>query len=96
MFNILDAYGDDYQGQFARILMWYSIHCQILPREKKKHEYNDALKARFKHLPEIKRIVKSVSLISTLNNTLCLFVALYLKHGVIHGQINGNFRLNKF
>ncbi|XP_078163398.1 WD repeat and SOF domain-containing protein 1 [Carex rostrata] len=30
----------------------------ILPREKKKHEYNDALKARFKHLPEIKRIVK--------------------------------------
>ncbi|KAF3336702.1 DDB1- and CUL4-associated factor 13 isoform X1 [Carex littledalei] len=30
----------------------------ILPREKKKHEYNDALKARFKHLPEIRRIVK--------------------------------------
>ncbi|KAJ3681292.1 hypothetical protein LUZ60_015781 [Juncus effusus] len=30
----------------------------LLPREKKKHEYMDALKDRFKHLPEIKRIVK--------------------------------------
>ncbi|KAJ3687894.1 hypothetical protein LUZ61_017058 [Rhynchospora tenuis] len=30
----------------------------LLPRERKKHEYHDALKARFKHLPEIRRIVK--------------------------------------
>eukprot|EP01018_Ginkgo_biloba_P030087 Gb_30586 [translate_table: standard] len=28
----------------------------LLPRERKKHEYLDAVKERFKHLPEIKRI----------------------------------------
>lgn len=31
---------------------------QILPREQKKHEYNEAVKNRYKHLPEIKRIVR--------------------------------------
>ncbi|CAN6880121.1 unnamed protein product [Brassica oleracea var. botrytis] len=30
----------------------------ILPREQKKHEYNEAVKNRYKHLPEIKRIVR--------------------------------------
>ncbi|CAH8359964.1 unnamed protein product [Eruca vesicaria subsp. sativa] len=30
----------------------------ILPREEKKHEYNEAVKNRYKHLPEIKRIVR--------------------------------------
>ncbi|KAG9139723.1 hypothetical protein Leryth_016660 [Lithospermum erythrorhizon] len=29
---------------------------KLLPRERKKHEYNEAVKNRFKHLPEIKRI----------------------------------------
>jgi WD repeat and SOF domain-containing protein 1 len=31
---------------------------QILPRERKKQEYLDAVKERYKHLPEIKRIVR--------------------------------------
>lgn len=31
---------------------------QLLPREKHKHAYDDALKERFKHLPEIKRILR--------------------------------------
>uniref|UniRef100_A0A2N9GVH8 DDB1- and CUL4-associated factor 13 n=1 Tax=Fagus sylvatica TaxID=28930 RepID=A0A2N9GVH8_FAGSY len=30
----------------------------LLPREKKSHEYNDALKSRYKHLPEVKRILR--------------------------------------
>lgn len=30
----------------------------LLPREQKRHEYNDALKNRYKHLPEVKRIVR--------------------------------------
>ncbi|XP_071701528.1 uncharacterized protein [Rutidosis leptorrhynchoides] len=30
----------------------------ILPRERKKHEYMDALKKRYKHLPEVKRILR--------------------------------------
>lgn len=30
----------------------------LLPREKKKHEYDEAVKNRYKHLPEIKRIVR--------------------------------------
>ncbi|CAH2077684.1 unnamed protein product [Thlaspi arvense] len=30
----------------------------ILPREQRKHEYNEAVKNRYKHLPEIKRIVR--------------------------------------
>ncbi|KAF7805968.1 DDB1- and CUL4-associated factor 13 [Senna tora] len=30
----------------------------VLPRERKKHEYNEALKKRYKHLPEVKRIVR--------------------------------------
>jgi hypothetical protein len=31
---------------------------QLLPREQKRHEYNEALKNRYKHLPEVKRIVR--------------------------------------
>jgi WD repeat and SOF domain-containing protein 1 len=31
---------------------------QILPREKKKHEYHQALKKRFKHLHEVNRIAR--------------------------------------
>jgi WD repeat and SOF domain-containing protein 1 len=30
----------------------------ILPREQKKHEYNEAVKNRYKHLSEVKRIVR--------------------------------------
>ncbi|CAK7322713.1 unnamed protein product [Dovyalis caffra] len=30
----------------------------LLPREQKKHEYNEALKKRYKHLPEVKRIIR--------------------------------------
>ncbi|CAI9089334.1 OLC1v1023893C1 [Oldenlandia corymbosa var. corymbosa] len=30
----------------------------LLPREKKKHEYQSSVKSRYKHLPEIKRIVR--------------------------------------
>ncbi|XP_068313588.1 uncharacterized protein [Pyrus communis] len=30
----------------------------LLPREQKKHEYHEAVKNRYKHLPEIKRIVR--------------------------------------
>ncbi|XP_021803248.1 DDB1- and CUL4-associated factor 13-like isoform X1 [Prunus avium] len=30
----------------------------LLPREQKKHEYNEAVKNRYKHLPEVKRIVR--------------------------------------
>ncbi|KAG8641350.1 DDB1- and CUL4-associated factor 13 isoform X2 [Manihot esculenta] len=30
----------------------------LLPRERKRHEYNEALKNRYKHLPEVKRIVR--------------------------------------
>lgn len=30
----------------------------MAPRERKKVEYDEALKARFKHLPEIKRIAR--------------------------------------
>ena len=31
---------------------------QLLPRERKKQEYLDAVKERYKHLPEVKRIVR--------------------------------------
>ncbi|XP_062153694.1 uncharacterized protein LOC133861890 [Alnus glutinosa] len=30
----------------------------LLPREKKKHEYHEAVKNRYKHLPEVKRILR--------------------------------------
>ncbi|KAJ6917559.1 DDB1- and CUL4-associated factor 13-like [Populus alba x Populus x berolinensis] len=30
----------------------------VLPREQRRHEYNEALKKRYKHLPEVKRIVR--------------------------------------
>ncbi|XP_030932505.1 DDB1- and CUL4-associated factor 13 [Quercus lobata] len=30
----------------------------LLPREKKRHEYDEALKNRYKHLPEVKRILR--------------------------------------
>ncbi|KAJ8753734.1 hypothetical protein K2173_026410 [Erythroxylum novogranatense] len=30
----------------------------LLPREKKRHEYHEAIKGRYKHLPEVKRIVR--------------------------------------
>ncbi|KAG5242196.1 transducin family protein [Salix suchowensis] len=30
----------------------------LLPREQRRHEYNEALKKRYKHLPEVKRIVR--------------------------------------
>ncbi|KAF9611578.1 hypothetical protein IFM89_033582 [Coptis chinensis] len=30
----------------------------VLPRERKKHEYDEAIKNRYKHLPEVKRIVR--------------------------------------
>lgn len=30
----------------------------LLPREQKKHEYHEAVKNRYKHLPEVKRIVR--------------------------------------
>ncbi|KAI9391768.1 hypothetical protein POPTR_007G137300v4 [Populus trichocarpa] len=30
----------------------------LLPREQRRHEYNEALKTRYKHLPEVKRIVR--------------------------------------
>lgn len=33
---------------------------QLLPREKRKHEYQEAVKNRYKHLPEVKRIVRLV------------------------------------
>lgn len=31
---------------------------QILPRERKRHEYDEAVKNRYKHLPEVKRVVR--------------------------------------
>lgn len=31
---------------------------QLLPREKHKHAYDEALKERYKHLPEVKRILR--------------------------------------
>lgn len=31
---------------------------QLLPREQKRHEYHEAVKNRYKHLPEVKRIVR--------------------------------------
>ncbi|KAG5553523.1 hypothetical protein RHGRI_011410 [Rhododendron griersonianum] len=31
---------------------------QLLPRERKNHEYREAVKNRYKHLPEVKRIVR--------------------------------------
>lgn len=31
---------------------------QLLPREQKRHDYNEAVKNRYKHLPEVKRIVR--------------------------------------
>lgn len=31
---------------------------QLLPRERKQHEYQEAVKNRYKHLPEVKRIVR--------------------------------------
>lgn len=31
---------------------------QLLPREKRKLEYLDAVKERYKHLPDVKRIVR--------------------------------------
>ena len=31
---------------------------QLLPRERKKQKYLDAVKERYKHLPEVKRIVR--------------------------------------
>ncbi|GAB2285383.1 hypothetical protein Dimus_019838 [Dionaea muscipula] len=30
----------------------------LLPRERKKHDYNEAVKNRYKHLPDVKRIVR--------------------------------------
>ncbi|KAK4766500.1 hypothetical protein SAY87_008142 [Trapa incisa] len=30
----------------------------VLPREKRKHEYDESLKNRYKHIPEVKRIVR--------------------------------------
>ena len=47
----------------ALIIAFYGIEhlsfmLQLLPREKKSHEYNDALKSRYKHLPEVKRILR--------------------------------------
>lgn len=36
---------------------------QLLPRERKKHEYLEAVKNRYKHLPEVKRIVRYVKVI---------------------------------
>ncbi|GMP67361.1 hypothetical protein CsSME_00027378 [Camellia sinensis var. sinensis] len=30
----------------------------LLPRERRKHEYQEAVKNRYKHLPEVKRIVR--------------------------------------
>ena len=36
----------------------FVICVQILPRERKKHEYMDAVKNRYKHLPEVKRILR--------------------------------------
>lgn len=41
----------------SHMLIWCAV-LQILPREQKKHEYNEAVKNRYKHLPEIKRIVR--------------------------------------
>lgn len=35
--------------------LWW---CQILPREKKKHEYHEAIKKRYGHLPEVNRIAR--------------------------------------
>lgn len=35
---------------------------QLLPREKKRHEYDEALKNRYKHLPEVKRILRYVGI----------------------------------
>lgn len=32
--------------------------CQLLPRERKKQEYLEAVKNRYKHLPDVKRIVR--------------------------------------
>lgn len=39
---------------------------QLLPREKHKHAYDDALKERFKHLPEVKRILRHRHLPTTI------------------------------
>lgn len=39
---------------------------QLLPRERHKHAYNDALKERFKHLPEVKRILRHRHLPTTI------------------------------
>lgn len=45
---------------FFREIDTESVHplsdLQLLPREKQKHAYLDAVKERYKHLPEISRI----------------------------------------
>lgn len=35
-------------------------YVQLLPRERKNHEYMEAVKNRYKHLPEVKRIVRYI------------------------------------
>lgn len=44
---------------FVVLLMFCLVMLlQLLPREKKRHEYHEAVKNRYKHLPEVKRIVR--------------------------------------
>ncbi|KAB1200681.1 DDB1- and CUL4-associated factor 13 [Morella rubra] len=45
---IVSSYSPDYP----------SFTLQLLPREKKRHEYHEAVKNRYKHLPEVKRILR--------------------------------------
>ncbi|XP_073028273.1 uncharacterized protein [Primulina eburnea] len=44
----------------------------LLPRERKKHEYLEAVKNRYKHLPEVKRIVRHRHLPKAIFNALHL------------------------
>lgn len=37
---------------------YFVIMPQVLPREKKRHEYHEAIKKRYRHLPEVNRIAR--------------------------------------
>lgn len=52
-------YITDLQYRFVAIELFSSFE-QLLPREKHKHAYMNALKERYKHLPEVQRIDRYV------------------------------------
>lgn len=54
-------YSETYWIMINVLIMFFYV-LQLLPRERKKHEYLEAVKNRYKHLPEVKRIVRYVKL----------------------------------